>query len=118
MSAIDKRSDQLTFSDMDEEEIVETKEYQLVSQYFPDLENGEKIYVTLHLLGSRLQTIPVNVMKEQDETYEISKNLVHEFERLTCIFFDQEEELVDAINAHLKHPCIAIDTVFSWEIRC
>lgn len=102
MSAIDKRSDQLTFSDMDEEEIVETKEYQLVSQYFPDLENGEKIYVTLHLLGSRLQTIPVNVMKEQDETYEISKNLVHEFERLTCIFFDQEEELVDAINAHLK----------------
>lgn len=102
MSAIDKRSDELTFSDMDEEEIVETREYQLVSQYFPDLENGEKIYVTLHLLGSRLQTIPVNVMKEQDETYEISKNLVHEFERLTCIFFDQEEELVDAINAHLK----------------
>ena len=79
-----------------------TRNISLFLQYFPDLENGEKIYVTLHLLGSRLQTIPVNVMKEQDETYEISKNLVHEFERLTCIFFDQEEELVDAINAHLK----------------
>ena len=46
MSTIDKRSDQLTFSDMDEEEIVETREYHLVSQYFPDLENGEKVYVT------------------------------------------------------------------------
>lgn len=102
MSSIDKRSDELSFSDMDEEEIVETKEYHLVSEYFPDLASGEKIYVTLHLLGSRLQTIPVNVMKEQGETYEISKNLVHEFERLTCIYFDQEEELINAINAHLK----------------
>lgn len=102
MSSIDKRSDDLNFSDMDVEEIVETKEYYLVSSYFPDLADGEKIYVTLHLLGSRLQTIPVNVMKEQGETYEISRSLVHEFERLTCIYFEQEEELVNAINAHLK----------------
>ncbi len=102
MASIHNRSDELSFSDMDEEEIVETKEYQLVSEYFPDLAGGERIYVTLHLLGSRLQTIPVNVMKEQGETYEMSRALVHEFERLTCVYFDQEEELVNAINAHLK----------------
>lgn len=102
LSSVDKRNDRLTFNDMDEEEIVETKEYHLVSQKFVRLAPEEKIYVTLHLLGSRLQTIPVNVMKDQDETYEISKNLVHEFERLTCVYFDQEEELINAINAHLK----------------
>ena len=53
-------------------------------------------------------------MKEQDETYEISKNLVHEFERLTYIFFDQEEELVDAINAHLKTSLYRYRYGISW----
>ena len=50
----------------------------------------KKIYVTLHLLGSRLQTIPVNVSKEQGETYEMSKLLVSEFERLSYAYFKQE----------------------------
>lgn len=102
MSTIDKRNDCLNFSDMDEEEIIETKEYRLVVKQFPDLKDSEKIYITLHLLGSRLQTIPVNVMKEEGETYEIARSLVHEFEQLTFIYFDQEEDLIDAINAHLK----------------
>lgn len=66
------------------------------------LKDHEKIYIALHLLGSRLQTIPVNVMKEEDKTYEIAKSLVHEFERISYIFYDREEELINAINAHLK----------------
>lgn len=103
LSTIENRNDTLSFSGMDEEEIVETREYHLVQQYFPELKASEQLYVTLHLLGSRLQTIPVNVMKEeQGETYEIAKSLVHTFEELSFVYFEREEELIDAINAHLK----------------
>ena len=102
ISSIENRNDELNFSDMDIEEIIETKEYQLVHEYFPKLKNSEQIYVTLHLLGSRLQTIPVNVMKEHGETYIIAKNLVKEFERISYFYYDKEEELINAISAHLK----------------
>lgn len=102
ISSIENRDDEINFSDMDIEEIVETKEYQLVHEYFPKLKNSEQIYVTLHLLGSRLQTIPVNVMKEHGETYIIAKNLVKEFERISYFYYDKEEELINAISAHLK----------------
>lgn len=102
MATLPNQHDSLNFADMDEEEILQTKEYSLVQKYFPDLVLSEKIYVTLHLLGSRLQTIPVNVSKEQGETYEMSKLLVSEFERLSYTFFKQEDELINAINAHLK----------------
>ena len=102
MATLPNQHDTLNFADMDEEEIVQTKEYNLVQKYFSNLETSEKIYVTLHLLGSRLQTIPVNVSKEQGETYEMSKLLVSEFERLSYAYFKQEDELINAINAHLK----------------
>lgn len=102
MSTIQNRNDQITFSDMDEEEIIETNEYNLVNKYFPTLKDAEKVYIALHLLGSRLQAIPVNVMKEEDKTYEFAKSLVHEFERISYVFYDQEDELINAINAHLK----------------
>ncbi|MDD7281981.1 BglG family transcription antiterminator [Floccifex sp.] len=102
ISSIENRNDEINFSDMDVEEIVETKEYQYVHQYFPNLKNSEQIYISLHLLGSRLQTIPVNVMKEHGETYVMAKNLVKEFERISCFYYDQEEELINAISAHLK----------------
>lgn len=102
ISSIENRNDEITFSDMDEEEILETKEYQLVHTYFSQLKESEQIYITLHLLGSRLQTIPVNVMKEHGETYVMAKNLVKEFERISCFYYEKEEELINAISAHLK----------------
>lgn len=102
LSTIQNRNDEISFSDMDEEEIIETNEYHLINKYFPNLKDHEKIYIALHLLGSRLQTIPVNVMKEEDKTYEFAKALVHEFERISYVFYDREEELINAINAHLK----------------
>lgn len=102
LSTIQNRNDEISFSDMDEEEIIETNEYHLINKYFPNLKDHEKIYIALHLLGSRLQTIPVNVMKEEDKTYKFAKALVHEFERISYVFYDREEELINAINAHLK----------------
>lgn len=58
LSTIQNRNDEISFSDMDEEEIIETNEF--------------------------------------------AKALVHEFERISYVFYDREEELINAINAHLK----------------
>lgn len=105
LSSIEYRQDSLEFhamDDMDKEEIKSTKEYDLVTHYFSSLKDEEKIYVSLHLLGSHLQSIPINVMNKQDETYEYAKTLVENFENTSCIYFDKKEELIQAINAHLK----------------
>ncbi len=69
LTTVDKHHEYLDFQDMDQEEIQSTKEYILADTYFSHLGMDEKIYVTLHLLGSRLQTIPINVMNEQGKTY-------------------------------------------------
>ncbi len=102
LSTIEMHSDKIEFNDMDEEEIQGTKEYTLVSEFFEELSDKEKLYVSLHLLGSRLQTVPVNVMKEDTKSYEIAQKLVKAFEQVSLMDYEHEDELVAAINAHLQ----------------
>lgn len=94
--------DSIDFNDMDTEEILDTSEYALVAKYFPYIRSDEKIYIALHLLGSRLQTVPVNVMKEPSRSFKVAKQLVSQFTRTSGIQFEHEDELINAINAHLK----------------
>ena len=42
MATLPNQHDTLNFADMDEEEIVQTKEYNLVQKYFSNLETSEK----------------------------------------------------------------------------
>ena len=37
----------------------------MVSRRFSDLKESEQLYLTLHLLGSRMQSIPVDFMEEE-----------------------------------------------------
>lgn len=103
-ASIHKRSDQLVFSELDKNEIEVTKEYRLVCQYFNALEEGEKYYLALHLLGSRMQSVPMHLLveKENESTYELARNLVSEFSRIACMEFPNVEEVEESIYAHLK----------------
>ncbi|NCC55049.1 MAG: BglG family transcription antiterminator [Erysipelotrichia bacterium] len=104
-ASIKNRSDDLGFSEKDHQEIVTTKEFALVDQYFDEYEESEKMYLALHLLGSRLQSVPMELMcaKEDDEAYELACNLVSEFSRIACVEFKEEkEEVVQSIFVHLK----------------
>lgn len=102
-SSIDKQNEQLFFSIKDKIEISHTKEYQLVCKYFSNFNESEQYYLSLHLLGSRLQTVPINLMKENDqESYILAKALVTEFSRISCIEFDDIDGLEQALFAHLK----------------
>ena len=102
-SSINSRREELVFSIRDKIEISRTKEYKLVCRYFADFNEGEQYYLSLHLLGSRLQTIPINLMKSSDkEAYTLAKALVSEFSRIACIEFGDTDEIEQALFAHLK----------------
>ncbi len=103
-STIESRTDTVEFSEKEEQEIMNTKEYQLVRERFEDLKKGEQLYLTLHLLGSRVQNISTDIMNEGigHEIQRLSKILVKAFSGIACVSFEREAELVQAITAHLK----------------
>ncbi len=102
-SSIASRNEELIFSIRDKMEISHTEEYKLVTTYFKDFNESEQYYLSLHLLGSRLQTVPINLMKESDqESYTLAKALVTEFSRLACVEFESVDEIEQALFAHLK----------------
>lgn len=90
------------FYDMDEEEIMGTTEYRLVSDAFSTLPDAEKLYVALHLLGSRLQSVPMQIMQDNAQVYHIAEQLLESFEQTSSIRYDNPDELIQAIAAHLK----------------
>ena len=103
-STIEHCPDILEFSDKERSEIENTLEYQLVHKRFYELDESEQLYLALHLLGSRMQSTPVNFMNDEtgQEAKSLSVILVQAFSRIAGIEFVKEQELVQAIAAHLN----------------
>lgn len=94
----------IRFTDLKQTEIVKTQEYALVQKYFSDLEPEEQIYLSLHLLGSRVNLVPDEYFESDSKTYvyDLTKSLVSEFEKVACVTFDKQEELERALFVHLN----------------
>lgn len=94
----------IRFTDLKQTEIVKTLEYALVQKYFSDLEPEEQIYLSLHLLGSRVNLVPDEYFESDSKTYvyDLTKSLVSEFEKVACVTFDKREELERALFVHLN----------------
>lgn len=103
-STIKNHSETVEFSENEEQEIKNTKEFQLVLKYFPEFEESEKLYLALHLLGSRTQSLSSDFMQRDtgQEVLRLAKVLVRSFSRIACVTFEKEEELIQAVSAHLK----------------
>lgn len=87
-----------------ETEIARTKECGLVRQYFPDLVSEEQIYLSLHLLGSRVNIVPDDYFESNSKQYihDLTRTLISDFEKVACIFFEQKDELERALFVHLN----------------
>ena len=85
-------------------EIAKTKECSLVKEYFPDLPDEEQVYLSLHLLGSRVNIVPDDYFESNSKQYiyDLARTLISEFEKVACIFFDRREELEKALFLHLN----------------
>ncbi|MDH6366225.1 MULTISPECIES: BglG family transcription antiterminator [unclassified Breznakia] len=92
------------FTDIDKNKIMDTYEYTLVQRKFHHLVEDECIYLTLHLLGSRLEvtSMEINDVSEDQEAYDLATSLVSEFSRLACVEFENKEVVERSIFVHLK----------------
>lgn len=95
---------ELYFPDLKKEELENTREFELVEKYFPHLCEKEKIYLCLHLLGSRVSVNAVDVFRNESmqSNYEIAKALVAEFEKKACVVFENKEDLEKALYYHFN----------------
>ena len=94
----------LYFPDLKKEELEHTREYELVEKYFAHLCEKEKIYLCLHLLGSRVSVNTADVFRNESmqSNYEIAKALVAEFEKKACVVFENKEKLEKALYYHFN----------------
>lgn len=96
-------TDNLEFSGLKKTELFDSLEYQMVCKYFPDLRKEEQIYLSLHLLGSRLSVATDEIFEKRSDqsVYVMTKALVTEFEKTACITFVKKEELERALFLHI-----------------
>lgn len=94
----------LKMEGLKETEIARTRECGLVRQHFPDLASGEQIYLSLHLLGSRVNIVPDDYFESNSKQYihDLTRTLISDFEKVACIFFEQKDELERALFVHLN----------------
>lgn len=101
---IERSKEHLNFSDLKFDEIENTLEYQLIDHYFEHLEESEKIYLCLHLLGSRITVSSDDIfdVSPNQTVYETTKALVTEFEKVACVQFENREKLEQALFTHIN----------------
>lgn len=104
MPMMQKNNSDLKFPDLKVEELKNTREFGLVDRYFPELCEPEKIYLSLHLLGSRISTASDDIFDSisNQSDYELAKALVAEFEKVACVNFEGREELERALFIHIN----------------
>lgn len=99
-----RNKENLTFPDIKLEELLNIREYQLTEEYFPELAESERIYLCLHLLGSRVSAASEEIFKNRLDPaiYEMVKACVAEFEKAACVIFENREELERALFVHVS----------------
>ncbi len=103
-STISHREDPLIFDQGLVLKIVDTQEYGLIDKYFGEFSSFEKVYLTLHILGSRLQSLNLDFDDQLNgDIYNLACDLVEEFERLANVDFQKQKELEQALYYHLKN---------------
>lgn len=96
--------EKISFPGLKREEIFRTKEFKLIEKYFKELKEDEKIYLCLHLLGSRVSVATDDFFENRanQSVYGITKALVTEFEKTACVNFEDREELERALFVHIN----------------
>lgn len=92
------------FDDINIKQIKLKEEYRAVDEYLTDFSIFEKIYITIHLLGGRVQFPPdiVRVNTEDQELYDLCRYMVYDFESIACVKYENSEGVLDALFTHLK----------------
>lgn len=102
ISLIKKRDDTIELPEIDNEEILQSKEFKMVESRFGDFPFSEQLYIAIHLLGTRVQ-----ISSKSDANIKVSRLLplsallIQEFENLAALEFDDRDQLILQIAKHL-----------------
>ncbi|GKU85066.1 BglG family transcription antiterminator [Niallia sp. NCCP-28] len=89
------------------EELIYTPEYQLVGQmletdaFLSNWSQTERLYATLHLLSMN-RVKDVSPLKEDSIIRDLLRQIVKEFEKLSCIHFQDKELLYQQLYVHFR----------------
>lgn len=103
LSIIRDSPEQYDFSLMELRDLCETQKLDLIDRYFQELNVHERLYLALHLLGSKASR-ELNPQDDEHDIriFELSSRLVESFERTACVSFDDKNDLINSIYMHLK----------------
>ncbi|MDQ1000440.1 mannitol operon transcriptional antiterminator [Neobacillus niacini] len=95
--------DTYQFNVVNQNFIMGSKELKIIDQYFTELYTHERIYLMIYLLNYT-NNRDFLIKNEDKEFYllALAAEIIGTFELVSCLKFEQHEELVNSIYAHLK----------------
>lgn len=91
------------FSILELRDLEKTEELHMIDKYFQDLNVHERLYLTIHLLGSKAgSVIRLDDSQRDIQLFELALHLVDLFERQTFCDISEKNELVNSIYMHFK----------------
>lgn len=91
------------FSILELRDLEKTEELHMIDKYFQDLNVHERLYLTIHLLGSKAgSVIRLDDSQRDIQLFELAMHLVDLFERQTSCDISEKNELVNSLYMHFK----------------
>lgn len=91
------------FSILELRDLEKTEELHMIDKYFQDLNVHERLYLTIHLLGSKAgSVIRLDDSQRDIQLFELALHLVDLFERQTSCDISEKNELVISLYMHFK----------------
>lgn len=91
------------FSILELRDLEKTEELHMIYKYFQDLNVHERLYLTIHLLGSKAgSVIRLDDSQRDIQLFELALHLVDLFERQTSCDISEKNELVNSLYMHFK----------------
>ncbi|CAA7603018.1 protein-Npi-phosphohistidine-sugar phosphotransferase [Acididesulfobacillus acetoxydans] len=83
-------------------------EFKMIQEHFPELGLTEQVYLTVHLLGARVQSVR-NVPEGEGKINSIIQDMIAEFEHLACVSLGSVEELKKKLLWHIHNSIYRYD---------
>lgn len=91
------------FSILELRDLEKTEELHMIDKYFQDLNVHERLYLTIHLLGSKAgSVIRLDDSQRDIQLFELALHLVDLFERQTSCDISEKNKLVNSLYMHFK----------------
>lgn len=91
------------FSILELRDLEKTEELHMIDKYFQDLNVHDRLYLTIHLLGSKAgSVIRLDDSQRDIQLFELALHLVDLFEQQTSCDISEKNELVNSLYMHFK----------------